>query len=82
MLFRRYQFLRHHIFYLIFFYVLDVTTNGVVKKMKQNQFSNYLTACIAKALLPDAKYDINKIKFDLKLSILKPIHAKMKFSNL
>lgn len=50
--------------------------------MKQNQFSNYLTACIAKALLPDAKYDINKIKFDLKLSILKPIHAKMKFSNL
>ena len=50
--------------------------------MKQNQFSNYLTACITKALLPDAKYDINKIKFDLKLSILKPIHAKMKFSNL
>ena len=55
---------------------LDLTTNGVVKKMEQREFSNYFTNCITKALLADPKRDAITIKVDLKLSTLKPIHAK------
>ena len=55
---------------------LDLTINGVVKKMEQSEFSNYFTNCITKALLADPKRDAITIKVDLKLSTLKPIHAK------
>ena len=55
---------------------LDLTTNGVVKKMEQREFSDYFTNCITEALLADPKWDVTTVKTDLKLSTLKPIHAK------
>ena len=55
---------------------LELTTNGVVKKMEQRDFSNYFTNCITEALLADPKRNVTTIKVDLKLSTLKPIHAK------
>ena len=55
---------------------LDLTTNGVVKKMEQREFSDYFTNSITEALLADPKRDVTTIKVDLKLSTLKPIHAK------
>ena len=55
---------------------LDLATNGVVKKMEQSQFSDSFTDCIMEALMADPKRDVTIIKVDLKLSTLKPIHAK------
>ena len=55
---------------------LDLTTNGVVKKIEQREFSNYFTNRITEALLADPKRDVTIIKVDLKLSTLKPLHAK------
>ena len=56
---------------------LDLTTNGIVKKMEQRAFSDYFTNCITEVLLADPKRDVTAIKVDLKLSTLKPIHAKI-----
>ena len=56
---------------------LDLTTSGVVKKMAQREFSVYFTNCITEALLADPKRDVITIKVNLKLSTLKPIHAKI-----
>ena len=53
------------------FQPLDLTTNRVVKKIEQREFSNYFTNCITEALLTDPKQDVTTIKLDLK-----PIHAK------
>ena len=55
---------------------LDLTTNGVVKKMNQREFSNYFTTCITDAMLEDPKRDVTTIKVDLKLSTLQPLHEK------
>ena len=55
---------------------LDLTTNGVVKKMEQRKCSDYFTNCITEALLADPKPDVTTTKVDLKLSTLKPIHTK------
>ena len=55
---------------------LDLTTNGVVKKMDQRECSDYFTRCITGALLANPKRDVATMKVDLKLSTLKPIHAK------
>ena len=55
---------------------LDLTTNGVVKKMEQREFSDYFTNCITETLQADTKRDVTTIKVDLKLFTLKPIHAK------
>ena len=55
---------------------LELSTNGVVKEMEQREFSDYFTNCITEALLADPKRDVTTIKVDLKLSTLKPIHAK------
>ena len=45
---------------------LDLTTNGVVKKMEQREYSDYFTNCITEALLADPKRDVATIKVDLK----------------
>ena len=55
---------------------LDLTTNGVVKKMEQRELEDYFTNCITEALVANPKRDLTTIKVDLKLSTLKPIHAK------
>ena len=52
-------------------------TNGIVKKMEQRKFGDYFPNCITEALLADPKWDVTSTKVDLKLSTLKPIHAKM-----
>ena len=44
--------------------------------MELREFSNYFTNSITEALLADPKQDVTTIKVDLKLSTLKPIHAK------
>ena len=44
--------------------------------MEQREYSDYFTNCITEALLADPKRDVATIKVDLKLSTLKPIHAK------
>ena len=54
---------------------LDLTTNGVVKKMEQREFSDYFTNCIYEILLADPKRDVTTLKVDLKLSTLKPVNA-------
>ena len=55
---------------------LELSRNGVVKKMEQREFSDYFTNCITEALLADPNRDVTIIKVDLKLSTLNPIHAK------
>ena len=55
---------------------LDLTTNGVLKKTEQHEFSHYFANCITEALLADSKRDVTTIKVHLKLSTLKSIHAK------
>ena len=45
--------------------------------MEQREFSDYFPNCITEALLADPKWDVTSTKVDLKLSTLKPIHAKM-----
>ena len=44
--------------------------------MGQREFSDYFTNSMTDALLADPKRDVTTIKVDLKLSTLKPIHAK------
>ena len=46
-----------------------------MKKTKK-YFSNYFTTSITKAMLADPNRDVASIKVDLKLSTLKPMHAK------
>ena len=58
-----------------FFRPLDLTINGIVKKMERREFSDSFTNCITEALLADPKRNVTTIKLDLKLSTLKPIHA-------
>ena len=55
---------------------LDLTTNGVVKKIEQREFSHYFINYITEALLADSKRDVTTIKVHLKLSTLKSRHAK------
>ena len=55
---------------------IDLTTNGLVKKMGQREFSNYFTTCITDTMLKDPKRDVTTIKVYLKLPTLKPLNAK------
>ena len=48
-----------------------LTTNTSFKKYEKRAFSEYLTSCIMKALTNDPDQD------DLRLSTLKPRHAKV-----
>ena len=63
---------------------LDLTTNRVVKKMEQCEFSDYFTNCITKALLAEPKHDVTTIKVDLKLSTLNQYMLKrfQKYTNI
>lgn len=53
---------------------LDITTNGVFKKMEKKAFSEYLTKVIMDHLLENPDDDVATIDVDLRLSILKPRH--------
>ena len=56
---------------------LDLSTNGSVKKMEKRASSDYFTSCITKELLRNPGKDVTTIEVDLKLSTLKPRHAKL-----
>ena len=56
---------------------LDLTTNASVKKMEKKCFSEYFTNAITKEMLRDPKRDVTTIEVDLRLSTLKPEHAKV-----
>ena len=55
---------------------LDLTTNLIFKRLEKMSFSQYFTDTITKALLIDPNRDVASINVDLKLSTLKPLHAK------
>ena len=54
---------------------LDLTTNGVAKKMEKKDFSEYFTSAITQAMLKNPNINVTTIEVDLKLSTLKPLHA-------
>ena len=56
---------------------LDLTTNGSLKKFEKKAFSEYFTSSIMEALKLDPDRDVTTIKVDLRLSTLKPHHAKI-----
>ena len=55
--------------------LLDVTTNGTVKKMERKEFSNYFTSVFMREMLADPNRDVTTIKVDMKLSTLKHLHV-------
>ena len=59
---------------------LELTTNASVKKMEKCGFSDYFTSTITETLEKDPQRDVTTIEVDLKLSTLKPIHAKLRMS--
>ena len=56
---------------------LDLTTNVSFKKHEKRAFSEYFTFCIMEALKTDPDRDGTTIEVDLRLSTLKPRHAKV-----
>ena len=56
---------------------LDLTTNASFKKFEKRAFTEYFTSCIMKALEIDPDLDAASIEVDLRLSTLKPRHAKV-----
>ena len=52
-------------------------TNASVKKMEKKCFSEYFTNAITKEMLRDPKRDVTTTEVDLRLSTLKPEHAKV-----
>jgi len=54
---------------------LDLTTNASFKKFEKRAFSEYFTSCIMKEIDPDR--EVASIEVDLRLSTLKPRHAKV-----
>ena len=57
--------------------LLDLTTNASFKKYEKRTFSEYFTFCIMEALKIDPDRDVTSIEVDLRLSTLKPRHAKV-----
>ena len=56
---------------------LELATNTSVKKIEKCGFNEYFTSTITETLEKDPHRDVATIKVDLKLSTLKPIHAKV-----
>ena len=56
---------------------LDLTTNASVRKMEKKCISEYFTNAITKEMLRDPKRDVTTIEVDLRLSTLKPEHARV-----
>ena len=53
---------------------LDVTTNGIIKKIGKKEFGDYIVSIIINKILIDSSRDVTTIKIDLNLSTLKPLH--------
>ena len=56
---------------------LDLTTNASFKKFEERAFSEYLTSSIMEAVQTDPARDATTVKVDLRLSTLKPNHARV-----
>ena len=56
---------------------LDLTTNASFKKYEKRAVSEYFTSCIMPALTNYPDRDVTIIQVDLRLSTLKPRHAKV-----
>ena len=55
---------------------LDLTTNLTFKKLEKESFTEYFSNTVAKEMAGDPNRDVTTIDIDLKLSTLKPLHAK------
>ena len=55
----------------------DLMINASVKKIEKKCFSEYSTNALSKEMLCDPKRDVATIEVDLRLSTLKPEHAKV-----
>ena len=56
---------------------LDLTTNASFKKFEKRAFTEYFTSCNMKALEIEPDHNVASIEVDLRLSTLKPCHAKV-----
>ena len=56
---------------------LDLTTNASFQKYEKRAFSETFTSCIMEVLTNDPDRDVTTIQVDLRLSTLKPRHAKV-----
>lgn len=56
-----------------FFHLLDLTVNGQAKKFCKNKFATWYSAEVQKQV--DSGINFEDVDVDLKLSVLKPIHA-------
>ena len=56
---------------------LDLTTNASFKKFEKCAFSEYFTSSIMEAPQTDPARDVTTVKVDLRLSTLKPHHARV-----
>lgn len=56
---------------------LDLTTNASFKQLEKRSFSDYFTSSIMEALQSNPDSDATTIQVDLRLSTLKPRHAKV-----
>lgn len=58
-----------------FFQPLDLTVNGAAKQFMKNSFTEYYANSIREQMLDNGK-QLDEIEVDLRLSILKPLHAQ------
>ena len=56
---------------------LDLTTNASFKKVEKRAYSEYFTSSIMETLQTDPARDVTTVKVDLRLSTLKPHHARV-----
>ena len=56
---------------------LDLTKNASLKKIEKRVFSKYFSSSIMEGLKEDPTCDVTTIKVDLRLSVLKPLHANV-----
>ena len=56
---------------------LDLITNASLKKIEKRAFSKYFSSSFMEELKEDPTSDFTTIKFDLQLSVLKPLHANV-----
>ena len=55
---------------------MDLTVNKSLKYFEQREFSRYYSECIARSLRVNPDAPIEDAKVDVRLSIIKPLHAK------
>ena len=55
---------------------LDLTTNLIFKRLEKQSFCEYFTENISRELSRNPNMDVTTIDIDLKLSTMKPRHAK------